>query len=118
MTPLSQRNPQRLAPQILDEVTKTEPDREYAQIPISLTGYDEGFRKVTYSMLANAVNFMAWWLTDTLGSGKDFETLSYIGPNDLMHVVLVLSAVKAGYKVSTVTSVHMGLDGHCANALL
>ena len=31
---------------------------------------------------------------------QTFETLAYIGPNDLRYNVLILGAVKAGYKVS------------------
>jgi hypothetical protein len=46
-----------------------------------------------------------WWLHRTLGPGESFETLLYLGPNDLRHNILLLGAVKAGYKVSTATRV-------------
>ena len=93
-------NPRRLAVNILDETAQTQPNKLFAEVPISPTSYDEGFEKITFRSMANAVNAVAWWLTDIMGAGKDFQTLSYIGPNDLGHVALLLGAVKAGYKVS------------------
>lgn len=62
--------------------------------------YRDGYRKITYRELASAVNGAAKWLVDTLGAGQDFETLAYIGPNDVRYPFLILGAVKAGYKVS------------------
>ena len=85
---------------IVDFTARKSPQALYAEFPISATSYDAGYRKVNYADLANAVDGVAWWLTNTLGPGKDFETLAYIGPNDLRYNVLVLGAVKAGYKVS------------------
>lgn len=100
----NQRNSRRLAIEILDETAETDPDRIYAEIPISPHGYDKGFHKITFRLLANAVNGIAWWLQDTLGPSEDFETLAYIGPNDLGHVMLLLGAVKAGFKVKEAPS--------------
>lgn len=95
-----EQNPKRLVVNILDEVANSQPDKVFVKISISLTGYEAGFKKVTYSGLANAVNGLAWWLHENIGFSKDFETLAYIGPNDLGHVVLLLGAIKAGYKVN------------------
>jgi acyl-CoA synthetase (AMP-forming)/AMP-acid ligase II len=86
---------------IIDEYARDEPERLYAEIPFSPTTYAAGLRKVTYAAFANAINGMAWWLHHKLGPGKNFETLCYIGPNDLRHNILLLGAVKAGYKVSS-----------------
>lgn len=86
---------------IIDGYARDEPERLYAEIPLSPITYAAGLRKVTYAAFANAINGMAWWLHRTLGPGKDFETLCYIGPNDLRHNILLLAAVKVGYKVSS-----------------
>ncbi|MCJ1380723.1 hypothetical protein MMC17_003831 [Xylographa soralifera] len=83
---------------VIDDYARHEPERLYAEIPFSPTTYASGLRKVTYSAFANAIDGLAWWLHRTLGPGKDFETLCYIGPNDLRHNILLLGAVKAGYK--------------------
>lgn len=94
------KNPYRLIPNILDRLAQDEPDKLYAELPISLTDFTSGFRPITYSALANAVNGVAWWLTENLGpAGINFPTLAYIGPNDLCHILLLLGAVKAGYKM-------------------
>lgn len=85
---------------IVDGLAQACPYGIWAEIPTSSTDYDVGFRRVTYRELSNAVNGAAWWLTDSLGQGENFETLAYIGLWDIRYVVLLLAAVKAGYKVS------------------
>ncbi|TGO22138.1 hypothetical protein BPAE_0180g00030 [Botrytis paeoniae] len=44
---------------IIDGMARTRPNALWAVIPISSTSYSEGFRKVTYTALANAVNGIA-----------------------------------------------------------
>lgn len=95
--PLSQKK--QLLNNIVDGMAKTRPSALYAEIPNSLTTYEAGFRKITYGILANAINGVAWWLKKELGTSQTFETLSYIGPSDLRYVIMLLGAVKAGYKV-------------------
>lgn len=92
--------PKRLLNHVVDEMARENPDALYAELPLSPTSFGAGFRKVTYRAFANAINGMAWWLHRTLGPGKHFETLLYLGPNDLRHNILLLGAVKSGYKVS------------------
>jgi acyl-CoA synthetase (AMP-forming)/AMP-acid ligase II len=87
---------------IVDCVAAHRPQTLYAEYPVSPVSYDAGFRKITYGMLANAINRIAWWLHDNLGPGDGAETLAYIGPNDLTYPALILGAVKAGYKVNTI----------------
>lgn len=84
---------------IVDARASKDPKAIYAELPLSPTSFDDGFRKVTYWEFANAINGMAWWMMQKLGTGKDFETLLYLGPSDIRHNVLLLGAVKAGYKV-------------------
>ena len=88
-----------LVPHLVDKRAALTPDTIYAEYPVSTLTYNEGYRKITYRDLANAVNGVAQWLVDTLGPSKDFETLAYIGPNDIRYPALILGAVKAGYKV-------------------
>ena len=78
---------------IVDRRAKCSPRAPYAEFPISATSYDQGYRKVTYADLANAINGAAWWLEKTLGRSETF------GPNDLRYNVLILAAVKVGFKV-------------------
>jgi AMP-binding enzyme len=105
------QSPYRLIPNILDQLAQDEPDKLYAELPVSPTDYTAGFQKITFGALANAVNGVAWWITETLGPGKDFPTLAYIGPNDLSHNILIIGAVKAGYKM-LLTSPRYGVEAH------
>lgn len=84
---------------VVDNRASYTPEDVYAEYPISPTGYEKGFRKITYADLANTVNGVAWWLHETIGPGHKFETLAYIGNLDIRYNALPLGAVKAGYKV-------------------
>ena len=90
----------RLLVRIVDYLAAEKPQLLYAEFPRSPTTYADGFQSVTYGAFADAINGIAWWLHDTLGLGKNFETLAYIGPNDLRYPALILGANKAGHKVS------------------
>ena len=85
---------------IVDDVARTNPDDLVAEYPKSPVSYNAGFRKINFANLANAINGVAWWLHRELGPCTEFNTLAYIGPNDMRYVALILGAVKAGYKVS------------------
>lgn len=93
------RQSRKLINHIVDDLARERPEALYAELPLSPTSFDEGFREVTYRDFSNAVNGMAWWLNRTLGPGQNFEALAYIGPNDMRHNILLLGAVKAGFKV-------------------
>lgn len=88
---------------IVDTIARENPQALYAELPKSATNLDDGYQKITYQSFANAINGMAFWLDRKLEKEEEFETLLYLGPNDLRHNVLILAAVKAGYKVWTVT---------------
>jgi acyl-CoA synthetase (AMP-forming)/AMP-acid ligase II len=91
----------RLLNHIVDDIAQNEPQKLFAEIPLSPTSFDQGFRKVTYLDLSNAINGVAAFLERSIGGGQNFPTLVYFGPPDLRYVVLLLAAVKAGYKVRT-----------------
>ena len=86
-------------PTIIDELATSYPEKIYAEIPKLVESYAEGYRNVTYREFGNAINGTARWIVDTLGQSKDFETLVYFGPHDIRYAVLLVAAVKAGYKV-------------------
>ncbi|KAL8830924.1 MAG: hypothetical protein Q9191_001159 [Dirinaria sp. TL-2023a] len=81
-----------LLPQLVESRARTDPDAIYAEYLVSPSSYDDGYRKITYADLANAVNGIAWWLHHALGPSRGLETLAYIGPNDLRYPALVLGA--------------------------
>jgi acyl-CoA synthetase (AMP-forming)/AMP-acid ligase II len=94
-------------PNILFLLASQYPDITYAIFPRDPNDISEGYRKFTYSDVANAVNTLAWWIDEHVGrleegtkNGK--KTLVYIGPNDIRYVVLCLASIVTGYKVSRV----------------
>lgn len=89
----------RLLPQVVDEYARIDPDRIYASILLS-ANVSQGFRDVTMKDMARAVNSMAWWIKDHLGLRNDFETVGYIGVSDLRYPIIILAAIKCGWKVS------------------
>ena len=89
----------RLIPVVIDQIAKSEPDATFVESPVSSTTYEAGYRPITFRQFANAINGAAWWLEKELGKGQKHETLAYIGPNDLRYIILVVAAVKTGYKV-------------------
>lgn len=88
-----------LLPHIVDQIAANEPEAIFAEYPAHPTSYESGYQKFSYRTFANSINGVAWWLQDVLGPGKDFPSLAYIGPNDILVNSFVLGAVKAGYKV-------------------
>ena len=84
---------------IVDGMANTRPWALYAEVPRASDTYEAGYRTVTYGRLANAINGVAWYLKEKLGESRDHQTLSYIGPNDLAYVMMILGACKAGFKV-------------------
>lgn len=88
----------RLLPQVVDGVAVSNPKRVWASSPRSLDLID-GFRDITFAELANAVNYVAWWIERRMGCGEDFETLSYMGATDVRYIVIFLAAIKRGYKL-------------------
>lgn len=84
---------------MVDRLAETCPDTIWAEIPVSDSTYLDGFRSISYRSLSNAVNGVAWWLKEQLQRKGDFETLCYFGPWDVRYVILLLGAVKSGYKV-------------------
>ncbi|KAL2835427.1 hypothetical protein BJY01DRAFT_259225 [Aspergillus pseudoustus] len=110
-TDSQQFNPQtQLLPHIVDHYAATKPKAIYAEYPVSLTTYADGYRPITFKAFANAINGIAWWLSEKLGPG-DGEILAYVGPNDLRYPVLVLGAIKAGY-VMFLTSPRNSVAAH------
>ncbi|KAE8346860.1 hypothetical protein BDV24DRAFT_174499 [Aspergillus arachidicola] len=98
-TDASAFNPRtQLLPHIVDHYAKVKPEAIYAEYPVSLMTYEDGYRPITFRLFANAINGIAWWLTEKLGPGNG-EILAYVGPNDLRYPALVLGAVKAGYRM-------------------
>ncbi|KAJ0349754.1 hypothetical protein COL154_005833 [Colletotrichum chrysophilum] len=86
-------------PNIIDQRAAYEPLREACSIPRTANPRD-GWRIITYKELANCVNYMAQVILQNYGAPpKDtFPTVCYIGPNDIRYGIMIVAAIKAGYK--------------------
>lgn len=98
---LSRSSTDQLLPTVLDDRARSNPKGVWAKFPSSNTTYEDGFRVATNHQVANAVNRVAWLLEEQLGRGQNFDTIAYIGPNDLRSYVVLLAGIKVGNKVQT-----------------
>lgn len=62
----------------VDELAVSKPDQTFAIVPRS-SNVTEGFREVSFSRLAKAINAMARWIERTAGAAKGGETIAYMG---------------------------------------
>lgn len=89
----------RLLPHVVDELAQTDPDRVLYEFPSSNDRLSDPFVHVTSRHYANAINRTAWWLESALGKRPSSPTVGYEGPQDLRYYLLVIAAVKTGYKM-------------------
>ncbi|KAL5357256.1 hypothetical protein BJX96DRAFT_162960 [Aspergillus floccosus] len=81
----------------VDTLADQLPDQVYCVHPISSSPSD-GWRNITYSSLADATNFLAWWIEEKVPD-KAGQTLAYIGANDARYIALILACMKTGHPV-------------------
>lgn len=89
-----------LLPVVLENRALSNPHGAWAKFPVSEHTYASGLRTATNLEVSNAVNKVAWLLEESLGRSQEFETIAYIGPFDLRYFIVVIAAIKVGYKVS------------------
>ncbi|KAF3770725.1 hypothetical protein M406DRAFT_34511 [Cryphonectria parasitica EP155] len=94
----------------LDDLAVNEPSRILYSITKTSNPAD-GFRDITVREVARAVDRCAWYLEETLGPAKDGQTLTYMGPQDITYVVLVLACNKTGYRLF-LSSLRNTLEAH------
>lgn len=102
----------RLLPNVVDELGAGDPSRIFVSIPKS-TNIQDGFRDVDFRDLSRAISRCAWWIEETLGCSRSFETLNYVGPQDLRYVILLFAAIKTGYQMFF-SSPWNSAEGHVA----
>ena len=115
---------ERLMTAIIDDVSKSDPQRCFMSIPRS-SDLKDGLRDISYAVIARAIDRCAWWMESLLGRGVDFPTIAtYLNPMDFRHVILIFGAIKAGYKACPECSIRCGRGKvltdniRCSTALL
>ncbi|KAI0185901.1 putative NRPS-like enzyme [Xylaria flabelliformis] len=101
-----------------DRLIHLVPDELAAKVPThTLFAYPKyenpqhGFVEISAQRFANALNRTSWYLESLLGSPRDFDSVCYIGANDLRYFLLMLGAIKVGYKMLFL-SPRNSLEGH------
>src|ERR1700712_3708972 len=88
---------ERLLPSLVEEYVRHEPEKLISVFPQDekMTTWHE----VTYSELLTACDALAWLITDAVGRSETFETIGYMGANDIRYTIFWLAAMKCGYCV-------------------
>lgn len=90
----------RLLPVLIDQIAEVDPEKPFISLART-SDPQQGFRDITFGVLARAVNRCSWWIEENIGRGRGFPTIfTYLGRQDLRHAILVLATQKTGYKVS------------------
>lgn len=103
-------SPNRLVHLIPDQLAAEVPEHSLFSYPKTNSPKD-GFIDVSAKQFANAINRTAWYLLDLLGPPTNFESIGYMGTNDIRYFFLMFGAIKVGYKMCFV-SPRNNLDGH------
>ncbi|WDK21068.1 male sterility protein [Colletotrichum graminicola] len=90
---------QRTLPAMIDERAAHVPDRTCFSTPYT-SEIRDGWRKVTNKEFANSINYLAHVILEACGTPAPgtFPTIAYVGPNDVRYFIMIVAAVKAGYK--------------------
>lgn len=85
-------------PCTVDRIATQTPGKPFISISLD-DNVRKGYRDISFSVFARAVNRCSWWLKQELGQSQSFEPLSYCGPQDLRYLILILASVKTGHNV-------------------
>ncbi|KAI5860467.1 putative NRPS-like enzyme [Durotheca rogersii] len=102
--------PNRLIHLIPDDLAAEVPNHILFSYPRT-KDLQDGFVDITAKCFANAINRGCWYLESLLGKAQSFETIGYMGTNDIRYFILMFAAIKARYKMLFV-SPRNNLEGH------
>jgi len=91
-------NCNQLLPAVIDNRAKSDPYGDFTKVPI-FNNYDNGYRVVTNTCLATAVDYVAALIDSEFGQSKDHECIAYLGLSDLRYIIVLLAGIKAGFKL-------------------
>lgn len=90
----------RLMPHVIDHLGQYYPDKVAGSMPRNNSTLTDGFRQLTFGELAHAVNYTAWWIEKNYGRSDNYDTLTFIGANDIRYLTVIMACNKTGYRVS------------------
>ncbi|KAF2644121.1 acetyl-CoA synthetase-like protein [Massarina eburnea CBS 473.64] len=95
---LSNAVPDRLIHLLPNELKLQVPDHILFSYPKTSDPRD-GFIDVSAAAFADAIDRTSWYLRKSLGQPVHFETVAYMGPNDIRYFMFMFAAIKVGYKM-------------------
>jgi acyl-coenzyme A synthetase/AMP-(fatty) acid ligase len=90
----------------LDERALTDPSSAWASVPYDDDDLSKGYEEITFAVLANAVNKLAWYINSVVGPANDFETIAYIGQADMRYQIMAIAVQKTQHKALFSSHLH------------
>lgn len=59
----------------------------------------KGFENISFARFANGINRLAWFIEKAIGKSTSFETIAYLGVNDVRYHMMQMAVCKTGHKV-------------------
>ncbi|KAK6386277.1 putative NRPS-like protein biosynthetic cluster [Exophiala oligosperma] len=87
----------RLLPHVVDYQAAHNPGSVFAIIPTNLSDHRSPWRNFSFSELARATDYTAWWLENNVRAEKG-EPIAYLGQNDVRYMIFFLAFQAVGYK--------------------
>lgn len=97
-TTATQDPSRRLLINTIEERAKHAPNHTFMHYPPN-DWEDTGYRTITISQYAYAVDRVAHWLDSQLGDAISSKTVAYHGLNDPRYAIMVPAAIKTGRRV-------------------
>ncbi|KAH8588823.1 hypothetical protein B0O99DRAFT_582561 [Bisporella sp. PMI_857] len=82
----------------LDRTAQENPAQIFAALPVQ-NDILRGYRDINFKTISRAVNRMAWWIDSRIGRSTTFQTIAYRGARDIRYLIIVLAAIKCGFKM-------------------
>jgi hypothetical protein len=85
-----------LLPVIIEERARKNPLAAFAKVSRD-NAYKNGYRTVTNSALATAIDYLADLITSTFPRRYGAQCIAYLGLSDLRYTIVLLAGIKAGF---------------------
>ena len=93
-------------PSLIDKIATRTPNRPVVSLSQSQC-LEDGSQYIRFGDLLRAASKRSYRMLQKLRESESFKNLSYISPQDVCHIILLLAAAKTGYRVRLP---HDGLD--------
>jgi acyl-CoA synthetase (AMP-forming)/AMP-acid ligase II len=88
---------------VVDRLAAEVPHDVWVKEPVSSDHGPTIWRDISWLQLRMAVDSMACWMENKLGLGAGDQPVAYTGVNDIRFPIVIMAALKCGYKVRPLT---------------